>query len=80
MEIEMPGIQTIRTVIAILRSDCDIGNDGTTRQTPEVCLTRTKSFFVRLNEYIQYVVYQISKEIVTSVSTISSPDTREAFR
>ncbi len=55
----MSGIQTIGTMITILRSDSNIGNDGTTRQTLEVCLTRTKSCFVRLNEYIQLIAYQI---------------------
>lgn len=71
-------------MIAILCTDGSIGNDGTTRQTPEVCLTRTKSFFVCLNEYIQVIVYQISKNITFLLydppAAISSRGTRAEFR
>lgn len=53
--VDVFGPQTERTVVAVSGSDSGIGDDGTTSQTTECCLTKTKSFllnfFVCIRKY-----------------------------
>jgi len=55
--IDVFGPQTIRTVVSVTGSEREVRDDGTTSQTPERCLTRTKPFSEEYFLNIRSVVY-----------------------
>lgn len=74
--VEVLRPQTKRTMIAVFRSYGSIGNDGTTSQTSERCLTGTKSF---LEELLYIHVYYNKYSFFLTLPTIVTTKAHHTF-